>query len=582
MPRLSHARAPATTSSAEPEHDVARGAAVGPCRQRLQPQRIDRRAVPLGVGEPELDGAPGVRPGEAVVPWCRRPLEQCHALSLPGRRPGPGGPERGRLERSIADAGRKLLHCLRGGRRGAHDDGGCRPAGGRVPVAGVARHARQPARQRRAPHACARRGRRARLLAQRHGARPGQPAVGDARRAAQRPPQPVLRRDLRRAGGRRRVDGLPAAARRRERSPADRAGGDARLPRVPPRRHRAGQPAAAVGGDRRSGRVRPGRRHRAERARRRCRQRDDRRAGRRAPRRRPPRRARPPAHRAHRRRPRRRRRPAPAGLSAGDGAGRSRPPHRGARRRLHRAGRRRGRRGDRRPVTAADGAVRRQRPRRRRRHRRHRAARVRRARRRLRRRLRQHVLRPPGARVADDGRSATRGDGPHRHQAAGGSHGRRPPLVRARADHADAGASRHRPTPPLASPDGGFRPRVTVRQPWRRSPPDRQIASMRRGRVSTTIGVDASPVHHPAGARAPPSTAARRRRLAMPRSRRGVRLIRVVRSADRRGRVSRLRGRQGLAGRRDGARLPGDGVDPTWPGALRVGSRRHLRRRHGS
>ena len=35
-----------------------------------------------------------------------------------------------------------------------------------------------------------------------------------------------------------------------------------------------------------------------------------------------------------------------------------------------------------------------------------------------------------------------RGDGPHRHQAAGGSHGRRPPLVRAHADHADAHASR--------------------------------------------------------------------------------------------------------------------------------------------
>ena len=152
---------------------------------------------------------------------------------------------------------------------------------------------------------------------------PRQPAVRDGRRAAQRPAQPVLRRDVRRLWLPPRGEGLPAAARCRQRPAAHRAGGDARVPRVPPRRRHPRQPAPAGRRHRRAGRVGAGRRRRPQRAGRGRRQRDDRR-GRRGPAgRRPPGRARSPPHRAHRRRPRRRRGPAAAGLPPGDGAGRA-------------------------------------------------------------------------------------------------------------------------------------------------------------------------------------------------------------------------------------------------------------------
>ena len=132
---------------------------------------------------------------------------------------GPHGvPRRTHAFWPLARSGARTLASSTRCTDGAHDDGGRRQAGGRVPVPRVAGDAREPPRQRRAPHTRPGRRRRARLLAQRHGQRTGQPAVGDGRRAAQRPPQPVLRRDVRRTRSTAPTSlGLPPAARCRQR-----------------------------------------------------------------------------------------------------------------------------------------------------------------------------------------------------------------------------------------------------------------------------------------------------------------------------------------------------------------------------
>ena len=154
---------------------------------------------------------------------------------------------------------------------------------------------------------------------------PGQPPDGDGRRAPQRPPQPVLRRDVRRPRPRRRADRLPPPARRRQRPPPDRArrrcggssstaptGSSCSAPACPPAPSRPSPqtvPMVVVGRSVRADGVDSVMTNEEIGAR---------------ARRRPPRRARPRTHHPHRRRTRRRGRAAAAGLPHGDGARRPR------------------------------------------------------------------------------------------------------------------------------------------------------------------------------------------------------------------------------------------------------------------
>ena len=109
--------------------------------------------------------------------------------------------------------------------------------GRRVAGARLARHARQPAGEPAPARARARRGGAARLPPQRDGAASCQPADADHRRAPQRPAQPVLRGDRRRARVARGRARLPDPPDHR-RPPGGARAGDARGPaRVP---HRTG------------------------------------------------------------------------------------------------------------------------------------------------------------------------------------------------------------------------------------------------------------------------------------------------------------------------------------------------------
>ena len=76
-----------TDEQRQPQHDVARRSAVGADGQRLQPRRVDRRAVPLGIGEAERDRPLRGRSGQAVVAL------DGHGPSVSRRPRGPGAPE---------------------------------------------------------------------------------------------------------------------------------------------------------------------------------------------------------------------------------------------------------------------------------------------------------------------------------------------------------------------------------------------------------------------------------------------------------------------------------------------------------
>ena len=56
----------------EPEHDIDAGAEIRPLMKFGKPSRVDRRAVPLGVGKASFDRALRLGPGERVVPSRRR------------------------------------------------------------------------------------------------------------------------------------------------------------------------------------------------------------------------------------------------------------------------------------------------------------------------------------------------------------------------------------------------------------------------------------------------------------------------------------------------------------------------------